>query len=97
MKLETPVKAYNVDGTKNKKGTIKSYVNLEFSLNGKNFKERFYATRLRKEKIILGSHGLRNITQKSIGKLANSNGKLKSIWNDFFFSRKRMNKLKLDI
>ena len=52
--LETLVKAYNVDRTKNKRGTIKSYVNLEFSLNGKNFKERFYVTRLGKQKIILG-------------------------------------------
>ena len=25
-----PVKAFNVDGTKNKKGTIKSYVDLQF-------------------------------------------------------------------
>ena len=28
--LEKPIKAFNVDGTKNKKGTIKSYVDLEF-------------------------------------------------------------------
>ena len=51
--LETPVKAYNVDGTENKRGMIKSYVNLEFPLNGKKFKEKFYVTRLRKQKIIL--------------------------------------------
>jgi hypothetical protein len=30
--LDEPVKAYNVDGTENKKGTINAYVNLEFSL-----------------------------------------------------------------
>ena len=53
MELEGLVKAYNIDGTKNKRGTIKSYVNLKFSLNRKNFKERFYVTRLRKQKIIL--------------------------------------------
>ena len=52
--LETLVKAYNMDGTENKKGTIKNYVNLEFSLNGKKFKEQFYVTGLRKQKIILG-------------------------------------------
>ena len=46
--LETPVKAYNVDGTENKKGTIKSYVDLKFSLNGKSFKEKFYVTGLGK-------------------------------------------------
>ena len=28
--LEQPIKAFNVDGTENKKGTIKSYVHLEF-------------------------------------------------------------------
>ena len=52
--LETPVKAYNVDGTENKKGMIKNYVDLQFSLNGKEFQERFYVTGLGKQKIILG-------------------------------------------
>ena len=28
--LKEPIKAFNADGTKNKKGTIKSYVDLEF-------------------------------------------------------------------
>ena len=28
MELETPVKAYNVDGTENKKGMIKNYIDL---------------------------------------------------------------------
>ena len=53
MELETLVKAYNVDGTENKRETIKSYMNLKFSLNGKHFKERFYVTGLGKQKIIL--------------------------------------------
>ena len=39
MELETPVKAYNVDGTENKKGTIKNYIDLQFSINGKEFQE----------------------------------------------------------
>jgi hypothetical protein len=30
--LDKPVKAYNVDGMKNKQGAISSYVNLEFKL-----------------------------------------------------------------
>jgi hypothetical protein len=30
--LDKPVKAYNGDGTENKRGTINAYVNLEFSL-----------------------------------------------------------------
>ena len=28
--LKQPIKAFNVDGTENKKGTIKSYVDLKF-------------------------------------------------------------------
>jgi hypothetical protein len=37
--LDKPVKAYNVDGTENKRGTINAYVNLEFSLGERKFKE----------------------------------------------------------
>ena len=52
--LDKPVKVYNIDGTENKKGLIKSYVDLEFQLGERKFKERFYVTRLGKQKIILG-------------------------------------------
>jgi hypothetical protein len=52
--LDEPVKAYNVDGTENKWGTINAYINLEFSLGEQKFKERFYVTGLGKQKIILG-------------------------------------------
>jgi Retroviral aspartyl protease len=52
--LDEPVKAYNVDRTENKWETINAYVNLEFSLGERKFKERFYVTRLGKQKIILG-------------------------------------------
>ena len=52
--LEKPIKAFNVDGTENKKGTIKSYVDLEFRIEHKKFKELFYMTGLGKQKIILG-------------------------------------------
>ena len=38
----------------NKKGTIKNYVDLQFSINGKEFQERFYVTGLGKQKAILG-------------------------------------------
>ena len=80
--LETPVKAYNVDGTENKKGMIKSYINLEFSLNGKNFKEQSYTTRLGKQKIILGLPWLKEHNLEinwQTGKLANSNSEPESI------------------
>ena len=52
--LEKPIKAFNVDGTENKKETIKSYVDLEFQIEHKKFKEQFYKTGLGKQKIILG-------------------------------------------
>jgi site-specific DNA-cytosine methylase len=43
-----------MDGTENKRGTINAYVNLEFSLGKRKFKERFYVIGLGKQKIILG-------------------------------------------
>jgi hypothetical protein len=52
--LEEPVKAYNVDRTENKWGTINAYVNLEFTLGEQKFKEQFYVTGLGKQRIILG-------------------------------------------
>ena len=33
--MEKPLQAYNVDGTKNKQGTIKYYVNLNLEINGR--------------------------------------------------------------
>ena len=48
-----------MDGTENKKGMIKNYVDLQFSLNGKEFQERFYVTGLGKQKVILGLPWLR--------------------------------------
>jgi hypothetical protein len=52
--LDKPVKAYNIDGMENKRGTINAYVNLKFFLGKQKFKERFYVTGLGKQKIILG-------------------------------------------
>ena len=52
--LEKPCRAYNVDGTENKRGTIKSYVELELEINGKKNRTRLLITGLGKEKIILG-------------------------------------------
>jgi hypothetical protein len=43
-----------MDGTENKRGTINAYVNLEFSLGERKFKEQFYVTGLGKQRIILG-------------------------------------------
>ena len=52
--LKELIKVFNVDGTKNKKGTIKSYVDLEFWIEHKKFREWFYVTGLGKQKVILG-------------------------------------------
>src|SRR5271169_7003979 len=52
--LDEPIKVYNVDGTENKRGTIRQYVNLSFSIGAKQFKEKLYVTGLGKQKIILG-------------------------------------------
>jgi hypothetical protein len=51
--LENPIKVYNVDGTLNKRGTIKHYVDLIIQIHGRTCKERFLVTGLGKQKIIL--------------------------------------------
>ena len=52
--LEKPMKALNVDGTKNKRGTIKQYVDLSLTINGKSQTQRLFLTGLGKQKMILG-------------------------------------------
>jgi hypothetical protein len=52
--LDKLVKAYSVDGTENKQGTISSYVNLKFNLGDQTFNKQFYVTGLGKQKVILG-------------------------------------------
>ena len=37
--LTKPITTRNVDGTINKKGTIKSYIELEFKINSRKFRE----------------------------------------------------------
>ena len=52
--LENPLVVYNIDGTLNKKGTIRKYVELPMTINGKKTSERLMVTGLGKLKIILG-------------------------------------------
>jgi hypothetical protein len=52
--LDNPVKAYNLDRTENKQGTINAYVNLKFKLGDRKFNKHFYVTGLGKQRIILG-------------------------------------------
>ena len=61
-KMDKPLKAYNVDGTENKRGTIKHYVDLKFKIGKRNFVERLLVTGLGKQKIILGFPCIRKNT-----------------------------------
>ena len=54
QKLEKLITAKNVNGTINKKGTIKSYVELAFQIDSQRFKEWFHVTGPGKPRIILG-------------------------------------------
>ena len=54
FKLDSPLRAFNVDGTENKKGTIKTYVKLDLEINGRKNTTELLVTGLGKERIILG-------------------------------------------
>jgi hypothetical protein len=58
-KLEYPITARNVDGTKNKQGTIRYYMDLDIQVNSKTNTEQFLITGLGNQKIILGLPWLR--------------------------------------
>jgi Retroviral aspartyl protease len=58
-KLEYPITARNVDGTENKQGTIRYYMDLDIQVNGKTNTEQFLITGLENQKIILGLPWLR--------------------------------------
>jgi hypothetical protein len=45
-KLEYPIMAQNVDGTKNKQGTTRYYTDLDLHVNGKTYMEQFLITGL---------------------------------------------------
>ena len=57
--LKKLIQVFNVDGTQNKRGTIKSYVELDIEIHGQRRKERLLVTGLGKQKIILGYTWLR--------------------------------------
>ena len=87
--LETPVKAYNVDGMENKKGMIKNYIDLQFSLNGKEFQERFYVTGLGKQKVILGLPWLRKHNPEINWQTGTLKWQIRSNLKRFFIFRKK--------
>ena len=53
-KLDQPYRVYNIDGTENKKGMIRSYVDLTFTIDDRTFTEHLLVTGLGRQKIILG-------------------------------------------
>ena len=53
-KLDKLITAQNIDGTLNKKGTIRYFADLKIKIDEKTSEERFYITRLGDQKIILG-------------------------------------------
>ena len=52
--LETPMKARNIDGTENKWGTIRQFIDLDLKINGRSCNTRLLVTGLGNERIILG-------------------------------------------
>ena len=52
--LKNPIKVYNMDGTLNKWGMIRHYMDLNIKILGRTSKERFLITGLGQQKIILG-------------------------------------------
>ena len=53
-RLEEPIIAYNVDGTRNKRGTITSFIDLTVRINERWMNLQLLITGLGKQKIILG-------------------------------------------
>jgi hypothetical protein len=54
QKLDEPITAFNVDGTKNKRGTITSFVKLTVKINEQWMNLQLLVTGLGKQRIILG-------------------------------------------
>ena len=54
LNLERPIPVINVDGTLNKKGTIKQYINLDLEIFGQKQIIWLLVTELGKQKILLG-------------------------------------------
>jgi hypothetical protein len=57
--LEEPIKVLNVDGTRNKRGTITHFTEMDLQIGNRIRKQRLYITGLGKQKVILGFTWLR--------------------------------------
>jgi hypothetical protein len=58
--LEEPIKVLNVDGTRNKQGTITHFTEIDLQIGNQIRKQRLYVTGLGKQKVILGFTWLRS-------------------------------------
>jgi len=58
--LTTPINVHNINGTKNNRGKITSYLNLIVSQGNKRISEWFYIMNLGGDRIILGYPWLHN-------------------------------------
>jgi len=54
QQLEKSLKFFNVDGTPDKQGTIKYFIQLDITVNGQQEKIKLLITRLGKKRVILG-------------------------------------------
>ena len=63
LNLEQPIPAINVDGTLNKKGTIKQYVNLNLEIFGLKQIVQLLVTGLENRKYYSDSRGFKSIIQ----------------------------------
>ena len=78
-----------MDGTENRKGTIKNYIDLQFSINEKEFQEQFYVTRLGKQKAILGLPWLRKHNPEINWQTGKLKWRTQSNLKRFFIFKKR--------
>jgi hypothetical protein len=60
-KLKRTLTANNVDGTRNKNGTIREYVQLPVTVHGRTSEQRFFVTGLGKQNLILGMPWIRQM------------------------------------
>jgi hypothetical protein len=87
MKLEYPITAQNMDGTKNKQGTIQYYTDLDLQVDSKTHTKQFLITGLGNQKVIWDYLGCESITQKSIKKKEHYTGELRQ-WKKYWTKKK---------
>lgn len=74
-KIEKPISVYNMDGTPNKKGMIKYYLELNIEIHEQTRKEQLMVTGLGKKRLFWDFLGLNEQSQSSTGTKGLLNGK----------------------